>query len=327
LLYVHSLHRPSPRQAHSIVKAGEFNELQHCLAHTHRGKLRGLYSHRDNLPIYVLVAGIEGAGHGLLAEYFSLLESLTPLLFVRKSHNAHRIDLAQQAPYLYTGINLDEQSSHLWALAQDAFEQQSIIVDTESVFPMSVSGGSLNSPDLLHLLLLDGVLFDLRVIVLQRDPIHAVQSSVRRYYSATNMLFKTLEYQARVAEENLVYISNTLRLIPCENLVRIDFECFIHNASQYAGDLGRVLGIAPELLHSLPSPRYKASPNDIFLKDDIDILTEFMTSHASLWPGIGSGGLSAPAYHISTDQERCQRRTGPPTPVDMVPVPEGVLPP
>ena len=50
-----------------------------------------------------------------------------------------------------------------------------------SRYPEGFGCGSLAHPDLVYLAALDGVLFDLRVLVLVRDPVAAVMSSVRRF--------------------------------------------------------------------------------------------------------------------------------------------------
>ena len=46
---------------------------------------------------------------------------------------------------------------------------------------MGKGAGALAHPDILKLAALDGVLYDLRVIIIYRDPVDAVLSAVRRF--------------------------------------------------------------------------------------------------------------------------------------------------
>ena len=159
-----------------------------------------------------------------------------------------------------------------------------VIVDAKSPFPISAEGGSLGYPDLLHLLQFDGVFFDLRVIVLHRDPLEAIFTATRQSYSSHHRPFQTLEYQARVVEEGLAYLNNALMMVPCTKQLWIDFDCFTHDLHQYDSQLARFLNVPEMVLRGLSQVEYKPENNEIFMKEDVRIIRDFISAHEGLWP-------------------------------------------
>lgn len=81
-------------------------------------------------------------------------------------------------------------------------------------YPEGFGCGTLAHPDLVFLAHLDGVLFDLRVLVVVRDPVAAVMSSVRRF-NVKEFTYKNYQFQARAVQEGLTMINNGLAAVPC----------------------------------------------------------------------------------------------------------------
>ena len=271
-----------------------------------------------NLPLFVFVAGLEGAGHRILDSLWQTLSVHIPIFFIQPEHNFHNMDLSMDPTYRYPKISAEDHLRSIRQIIYTPFESNAIIVDHLSSFPLGNNTGSLNQPDFLHILQFDGILYDLRVIMLYRDPYEAVQSAVREavlheqvhqaeqalaskratadvnsknkrsspVHPDLGMGFKTLEYQARVTEETLAYLNNAMMYVPCEQQMWLEFECLEHNAHQYIHKLADFLHIPTEYLSALPKNLSfdEALPQHSFGKDDLDILRTFLTDHADLWP-------------------------------------------
>ncbi len=209
-----------------------------------------------------------------------------PIMILSKDLNFHGMGAGDPSYRFPTTDVMQLLLENRERMLQD-FINSSVIIDDSSSFPFR-DGGSLQYPDVVHLLALDGILFDLRVIALSRNPLNAIFSATRSTYMSGESSFKTLEYQTRVTEEAMVSLNNALMLVPCSQLLWIDFECFIHDPTQYFKPIASLLSL-PEDTVRLSSPlTYVPSSSEIFLKDDIRIVENFLKSHDQLWPHIHS---------------------------------------
>ena len=108
--------------------------------------------------------------------------------------------------------------------------------------------GSMAHADLLFLQSLDGVLYELRVIYLKRNPVDALLTSLNSYRADHPSLpaFKGHRYKARIAADCLMHLNNVLSFVPCGRLLVIKFEDFVAEPEDFAGPIAEILGIPPD---------------------------------------------------------------------------------
>ena len=97
-----------------------------------------------------------------------------------------------------------------------------LIVDAIDSFPMGVSVSNIAHPDMQFLSQMDGVIIDLRVLFLSRDPVDCILSSVRRFEQGSP--YKDYKWQARCAQDSLTTINNAIPLLKCGKLLKISYE-------------------------------------------------------------------------------------------------------
>lgn len=153
---------------------------------------------------------------------------------------------------------------------------------------MGMYAGPLAHPDLLFLRQMDGKLFDLRVIVIYRNPVDATLSAVRRFRDDSEARFKNHAFQARMVTESLATINNALPSLPCGKYMVMRYEDFAKNPRQFTGPLARILGVPKSHLSNAFKTIYKKPPH----RDSPEVaeqrqqLTEFFARQQVLWPTI-----------------------------------------
>lgn len=184
---------------------------------------------------------MEGSGHHALKDVWWALEAAGhPLKLVVYDQVFHSLGIENHASYHYSSIVQDTYIEHMKPLFDEAAKSGAMVIDAQNSYPMGKGAGSLAHPDLLMLTELDGKLFDLRVIVIYRDPTNATMSAVRRFQDDAEYAYKNHEFQARVVSENLATINNALPLLPCGRAFAMRYEDLVAD---------------PEVLRSTPPVR------------------------------------------------------------------------
>jgi hypothetical protein len=93
----------------------------------------------------------------------------------------HSLGIENHASYHYSSILQSTYIDHMAPVFHRAAAEGKVVIDAQNSYPMGKGAGPLAHPDLLKLAALDGVLYDLRVIIIYRDPVDAVLSAVRRF--------------------------------------------------------------------------------------------------------------------------------------------------
>jgi hypothetical protein len=93
----------------------------------------------------------------------------------------HSLGIENHASYHYSSILQSTYIDHMTPVFHRAAAEGKVVIDAQNSYPMGKGAGPLAHPDLLKLAALDGVLYDLRVIIIYRDPVDAVLSAVRRF--------------------------------------------------------------------------------------------------------------------------------------------------
>lgn len=241
----------------------------------------------SDLPIFLFVAGVEGSGHHALVSVWDAMRQhgveLDVIVFDQKFHS---LGVENHASYHYASIVLERHFEAMKPVFEDARKRHAIVVDAQNSYPMGQYAGSLAHPDLLFLQEFDGVLYDLRVIALYRNPTDAVISAVRRFRDAGEAAYKTPEFQARMVSESLVNINNNLSHLRCGKWMMMKYEDFASNPRQFSGPLSRLLGIPKgPLEHAFDRvrrPPTRVEPDD--LAQSRPVLDDFFARQKALWP-------------------------------------------
>eukprot|EP00035_Acanthoeca_spectabilis_P024045 m.452087 g.452087 ORF g.452087 m.452087 type:complete len:372 (-) comp20265_c0_seq1:270-1385(-) len=242
---------------------------------------------RGDLPKFVFVAGVEGSGHhALKGVWQSLRKSGLKLELVVYDQLFHSLGIENHASYHYSSILQNTHIEHMRPVFEKAAAEGKIVIDAQNSYPMGKGAGALAHPDLLKLAALDGVLYDLHVIVLFRTPVDAVLSAVRRFQNNDEYLYKNEEYQARMVTESLATINNALPQLPCGKTMVIEYNTLVHSPKQFIRPLSRLLEVEQDVLGDTFSdlkPRTKPpeTPEQIARRKK---LQDFFGIQKVLWP-------------------------------------------
>eukprot|EP00051_Salpingoeca_urceolata_P001654 m.42775 g.42775 ORF g.42775 m.42775 type:complete len:383 (-) comp11580_c0_seq2:25-1173(-) len=241
---------------------------------------------KNKLPKFLFVAGVEGSGHHALLPVWAALEQHVKVKLIVYDQLFHSLGIENHASYHYSSIRPEVHKEHMRAVFEQAAKDNAIVIDAQNSFPMGKGAGSLAHPDVQMMLDLDGVLFDLRVIVLQRDPATATLSAVRRFHDDSEYTYKTHEFQARVVTESLAHLNNIVPLLPCGKYAIIHFEDYVAKPIRFIGPLARLLGVPKLYLQSAFSKVHKNQAK-VETKEQLQQraeLNEYFAFQQYLWP-------------------------------------------
>eukprot|EP00850_Spirogloea_muscicola_P009691 SM000055S18225 [mRNA] locus=s55:115432:117493:+ [translate_table: standard] len=143
------------------------------------------------LPKLFFLAGVEGAGHELFERFFANLN-------VNLTYEKFEPDLH----LTFEEGQKTEDPNYLRA---------------RDPFPMGRIRTPLARPDLVSLALFDGILYDLKVLVLVHEPREMVAWSVARKYDGNDV-----GRQVRMVEDSLVYLDASVRMLHCGSYAVFD---------------------------------------------------------------------------------------------------------
>jgi hypothetical protein len=246
---------------------------------------------RQRLPVYVLVVGVEGAGHHALETVWRNLAQQYDLHMTGYSPGLHSFNKPHNVSraYQFSSIELARHRRTFQRfLARDDILDKRLVIDSRNSYPEGYGVGNLAHPDLLFLGLLDGDLIDLRVLVLYRDPTACVLSAVRRF-QVERFEYKNYQWQARAVEESLAMIHNAIPLLPCGKVAVYGYEALMAQPAMHARSLADLIGVKrPHLLEAMrdlrPSAYSSALPSDEQLAATQADLQAFFSAREHLWP-------------------------------------------
>eukprot|EP00042_Codosiga_hollandica_P014676 m.34052 g.34052 ORF g.34052 m.34052 type:complete len:397 (-) comp43381_c0_seq1:164-1354(-) len=257
----------------------------------------------SSLPIYLFVAGIEGSGHHALKSIWSNINN-EPVVMVEFDQLLHSFGIENDAGYHYSDISLEAHEAHMQRFIESAAisiatthpGRRLIFIDAQNSYPMGMGAGSLAHPDLLMMTALDGKLFDLRVIILQRHPVRAALSAVRRFKREDpRYSYKTLSFQARIISESLTHLNNVIPSLPCGKFMVLNFESFTADPTLAGEAITKLSGIPMDALLSAFSKVQKHSSKASSKEDQgVQELESFFAYQSIMWP------LLASDYHENT---------------------------
>eukprot|EP00049_Salpingoeca_infusionum_P009026 m.149849 g.149849 ORF g.149849 m.149849 type:complete len:799 (-) comp14209_c0_seq2:251-2647(-) len=254
-----------------------------------------------DLPIFVLVVGIEGAGHHAMETVWHGLEEFYDLHFIGYNPGLH--SFAKEADvskaYQYSSADFERHRKQIRNLLKKPWVRgKKLIIDSRDSYPEGFGVGALAHPDLLYLSMLDGDVIDLRVLVMSRDIVDCTMSAVRRF-QVGEFQYKNAQFQARAVSENLALINNALRSIPCGKYMVLPYEKFVHQPKAYSAQLSELLSVQKQYMdqcfHGLKAPSDKTYTEE--QQQERKLLQTFFERQRVLFP-ILADPSSVPKVHI-----------------------------
>jgi hypothetical protein len=155
--------------------------------------------------------GLEGAGHHLWTSLFA--KPVFDCVWPNARH--YQRDIGDGVPRT-TVKQLSDGFKEQFKLRMESGQSPcTTIFDSEDSFPTGAirkQGRIFNRPDLINLQKLDGVLFNIKYLVISRNVTDTALSALRRNF------FSAIDPEIRTVEHTLTYIEAALRGVPCHKV-------------------------------------------------------------------------------------------------------------
>ena len=267
----------------------------------------------QSLPELIFVAGIEGSGHHLISVLFlSLAEKGKPRPY-------EMLDYSPMLNLLAPGDMSSNQNMGFGIIHKRLFRSRlspllkkmnvikkgggrGMMVAANS-FPMGLSALTTARPDLLVLKHFDCVFYRLKIIVTKRHPLLAVTSTVRRfgkkrfapYGNRALSLFPPEDnpyiMQARITEDELIYLDQQVRRFSCNQLHFVDIKNIFSKQTRpiELKSLAKFLKLNNEETSAFLNANVRAPVTQISLPPDCanctnKVLYEFFEDRKDMWP-------------------------------------------
>ena len=278
-------------------------------ASTHEKDCKG----NQSLPELIFVAGIEGSGHHLISVFFdSLAKNVRPKPY----------DMVNYSPMLNLlepGDVVNNQKMGFGIIRKRLFRNRLSpllkkmneikkgggrgMMVTANSFPMGLSALTTARPDLLVLKYFDCVLYRLKIIVTKRHPLLAITSTLRRFGKRRFAPYGTRTLnpfppednpyimQARIIEDQLIYLDQQVRRFSCNQLHFVNMEEILSNQTREIElkSLANFLNLNNEETSVFLNATVRAPITQISLPPDcanctIKVLYEFFENRKDMWP-------------------------------------------
>eukprot|EP00041_Stephanoeca_diplocostata_P032133 m.1021064 g.1021064 ORF g.1021064 m.1021064 type:complete len:404 (-) comp24094_c0_seq16:2409-3620(-) len=226
-------------------------------------------------PRIIFIAGLEGSGHH---GFVPMFRDMNATVFIRRAEQiltdfwdptlsiAHRLTLRTRLLEILQDAFNDCVATAATSPAQSCSHFVLFGAANFFSYPYDSPRNPLRHPDLLELInILEDpsltVRFDLKILVLHRQPFSTVQSNFRRRFLTAEKCLQeairgkrvqykgpcdALLYLAREAEMHVTFLSAELSAISAEYFRVIDFAHFVNSTDEYLGLLTRFLEFRPD---------------------------------------------------------------------------------
>jgi hypothetical protein len=188
--------------------------------------------------------------------------------------------------YQFSSIDLSRHERRFKTFLQAPnIAGKKIIFDTRNSYPEGFGVGNLAHPDLVYLTELDGKLFDLRVLVMYRDPTTSVLSAVRRF-KVQDFQYKNYEFQARAVQESLTVINNGLSAVACGKTMLLQYEELLRDPGKFSSDLAKLVGVSNAQIRKCTGDLHPPEPKPM-QGDMVEMasdLNTFFEKQRHMWP-------------------------------------------
>jgi hypothetical protein len=192
----------------------------------------------NELPLFVLSVGLEGAGHHLWTE---LMKPVFDCTWINARH--YRRDVGDGLARV-TSSDLASGIREQFAMrAKNGKRPCKSIFDAEDSFPTGAirkTGRVYMRPDIVNLEQLDGVLFRVKYLIIARNTTDTALSSLRRNF------FTHVDLGLRCVEQTLTYLESALRGVPCNRVFVAHYEHVLAKPNAYAEPLSDFLEFGPK---------------------------------------------------------------------------------
>ena len=236
----------------------------------------------------LFVVGVEGSGHSMLKSLMQYVVAQPHFLnkgewremMVRYWNPRYRY----KSEFSFLRRNNRDKIKRRWRKLVEQYSKDGVTHLVEDVsFPYNQPRSAIRRPDIIDFVdLLNGEV-DVRVLVLYRNPVSATYSSLRRGFT------KNVYEQARIVEDNLIYIDRHLSLLGSDRFRVLPFERFLATPLQYMQGLADWMETEVEFLQkgmvNLQSPHSLDDVPDRTRR----ILEDFFTpDRIKLWSALAS---------------------------------------
>lgn len=238
---------------------------------------------------FLFLIGIEGSGHHMfhsILEYhekqrnFVSMGLWRPPLVHRwntapKKGIKERLLNILKPPIFKQAGTLKEKLDHIF----EQYKQEEATHFFESVsFPFENPRNTLRRPDVIELVDTIEDMLEYKLLVLYRNPISATYSGIRRGFT------HNVRLQAKIVEDNLIYIASQVSTIDTNLYKVIDFDEFLANPNAYVKPLAAWWDLDEELLAKGLQNIHEPTQVEEIPADIKKILDEFFTeSRMSQW--------------------------------------------
>jgi hypothetical protein len=191
---------------------------------------------KKNLPLFVISVGLEGAGHHLWTDLLNM-----PIFdCVWKNGRHYKRNIGDGVPRT-TISELKQGFIDMFKLRKKAACKT--IFDSEDSFPTGAirkSGRMFNRPDIVNLQELDGVLINVKYLLIMRNVTDTAMSALRRNF-VTNV-----DAELRAVEHTLSYLESSLQKVPCDKIFIAHYEHVIEQPMDYLDPLASFLELTSD---------------------------------------------------------------------------------
>jgi len=211
-----------------------------CLpVHKQCGWPRTKQSGTTKLPLFVLSVGLEGAGHHLWTEIFQ--KPIFDCVWTNGRHY-HR-DVADGVPRTTLQAAYQGFKESFALRAETGLPPCKTIYDAEDSFPTGAirkAGRVFMRPDLVHLQAMDGILFNIKYLLILRNTTDTAMSALRRNF------FSDIPMELRTVEHTLTYVEAALRKVPCHKIFIAHYEHVLAEPRAYLEPLSQFMELSNE---------------------------------------------------------------------------------
>jgi hypothetical protein len=194
---------------------------------------------KNKLPTFVLSVGLEGAGHHLWTELLN-----TPVFDCVWTNARHYKRTIGDGVPRTTVTDLHSGFLEMLKFRTDkGLKPCTSIFDAEDSFPTGAirkHGRVFNRPDIVNLQELDGILFNIKYLLIARNITDTALSALRRNFVTS------VDAELRAVEHTLSYIESAIQQIPCEKIFVAHYEHVLEKPNDYIDPLSAFLELNPE---------------------------------------------------------------------------------
>lgn len=237
---------------------------------------------------FIFVIGVEGAGHDMLR---ALMQEVfkQPYCIIAGTWRKLLPDYwnpdtryKNEFGFLKNLSRAKVKAEFQNVCAKYADEKITHLIEDVS-FPFKHPRNSLRRADIIDFIDLVPSHIDLKFLVLYRNPVSATYSGIRRKFT------RNVYEQARIVEDNLVYINQSLSILPQNSYKTLIFDDFLNDPHAYLKGLAQWLDVDYSLLAQGVQNLRKPFAREAIPQKTKAVLTDFFSENRiRMWESLCS---------------------------------------